>query len=188
MSNLRNLLIPSIFLLLVGCGNKNATVECDQTKFDCTPKTETPASEAATLAIQAASEAVSTTDGETITTATTKGDTVEYDRSPDDGVADFMKTKAAKTLANTFAQKASEVFAKEVDPDFDWTLLQYRVVDNNIHTGATQVLVEMSYHERQDPLYCGVDVVWYGSDKYEAGLADPSKCLELYKYQQEHAN
>ena len=37
MSNLRNILIPSIFLLLVGCSNKSEIAECDQTKFDCTP-------------------------------------------------------------------------------------------------------------------------------------------------------
>jgi hypothetical protein len=43
MSNLRNILIPCVLLLSlvgVGCSNKNETVECDQTKFDCTPKTE----------------------------------------------------------------------------------------------------------------------------------------------------
>lgn len=41
MSSLRNIFIPSVLLFsLVGvaCSNKNATTECDQTKFDCTPK------------------------------------------------------------------------------------------------------------------------------------------------------
>ena len=36
---LRNILTPSIFLfalVVVGCTNKKETVECDQTKFDCT--------------------------------------------------------------------------------------------------------------------------------------------------------
>jgi len=39
---LRNILTPSILLfalVVVGCTNKKETVECDQTKFDCTPKT-----------------------------------------------------------------------------------------------------------------------------------------------------
>lgn len=165
---LRNTIIPSILLFTlvsVGCSPKQEQSECDSTKFDCTPKTEIVASEpiatvdeAVAIASQAASDAVDSAE-EAIKTAPIAN--AEWKLDP--------KVEA----------KLPALFNKEIDPDFDWTVLESSLIEDGTYTGVDVIQVAMAYHHKQEPLVCNVDVIWEGL-KVTVSLANRTTCIENY--------
>jgi hypothetical protein len=143
MSNLRNILIPSVLLFTlvgVGCSNKNETAECDQTKFDCTPKASepvvsTPASEVVVTEKEIESEPeIKTVASEVKNKATWFEPQEGY--QVDQQIYDWFKP--------TINEKMSKLF-KEVDPDVVWSLQDYKIVGGK--DKAFLADVNMVYHK-----------------------------------------
>lgn len=158
--------LPLVFFTLVGCSN-NKTSDCDSTKYNCEPLASevVSVSEATLAAMQAASDAVSNeeeivqTEVEEIVTAPVSN--TNWTLNP--------KVEAALPL----------VFSTEVDPDFDWTIQDVKLVEDGLYTGVDTIRVTAYYHHKQPPLICDVDVLWEGK-KFDISLTNRNDCVSNY--------